>query len=290
MLLFLKNKSTVFFSLLAPILILIIYVFFMGNVQVTTIQGMMSADIANIVDESTIRSIVNAWMVSGVVGIACITVALNSMLSVVQDRESGAVNDFKASPISPVKLLCSYFLAAVIITFSICLIVLIIVISYLWISTGVGFSFESIMELLLILLLSCLSAVIIMMCIMSFFKSGAGSTAFTGVFSALIGFLTGAYFPLGFLPEGVQNFASLIPGTHSTSLFRNVFIGNILKSLPSDIPADFTNQVKGTYSFNLKLFGAEFTAPYMYIFLGASVAVFFLVYLIIDRIRAGRKN
>lgn len=286
-LLFFKNKTTMFFSILAPVLILVIYVLFMGDVQAATVEGLIPEGIE--IDRATITGVVNAWMASGVIGIACITVGLNSVLSMVQDKENKAVNDFAASPVNPVNLLLSYFISAVIITFSICLIVLVIVVSYLWIATGVGFSFATIMELLLILLLSCLSAVMIMMCILSFFKTNQASAAFTGVFSALIGFLTGAYFPLGFLPSAIQSVAGLIPGTHATSLFRNIFVGNILNNLPANIPAAFINQIKETYSFNLQLFGATLNRTFMYTFLAGSVVVFFGVYLILEKIRDKKK-
>lgn len=281
MLLFLKNRMTVIFSLLAPLLLLVFFVLFMSDMQVSLITGMLEVE----VDTKIVQNIVNSWMISGVVSIACLTVALNSMLVIIADKEKKTVNDFTASPVRPIVLICSYFASSFILTFSLCLIVLIGGMIFITAASGIFFTFSEIMELLLILFLSCLSADIFMLCIMSNFKSGAASAAFSGVFSALIGFITGAYIPMSMIPLGVQNFANLIPGSHSTGLFRNLFVNKALSALPDTIPTEFLDSINQNYSLDLNLFGAQLTRTEMFIYLTASIVVLFVLYIIIDRLQ-----
>jgi len=281
--LFTKNKTTVFFSLLAPVLILIIFITFMGDVQISLIEGMLPADVN--VDPSLIAAIVSAWMIAGVLGIACLSVGLNSTLPLVQDKQNRATDDFTASPIKPVNLLFSYLFSAVFITFTLSLIILIISLTYLWIATGIAFSFIIVLELFLILFLSSLSSVTLMLCVMSFFKTTQSSTAFTGVYTALIGFVTGAYLPLDFLPDPVQNVAAFVPGTHSIGLFRSVFINNILNNLPADTDSESIYQLQNAFSLELNVFGAQLSTSAMYGILAGSTVLFFILYLIIDRIQ-----
>lgn len=281
-LLFLKNKGTVIFSLLAPMLILVFYILFLGDMQVGVVRGMIPEGIT--ISDKSIKSISNSWMISGVVGISCLTISLNSMLVIIADKEKKTINDFIASPIKSVTLLTSYFLSSFILTFCLCFLVLIVAIIFIAASSGSMFSFAEIAELILILFLSCLSAVTVMICIMSLFKTNSSSAAFSGVFSAIIGFLTGAYLPISMMPTGVQNFANLIPGSHSTGLFRNLFINKALKNL-SDVPQSFIDSITENYSINLKLFGAEIGRSMMYVYLTASIFVFFIIYLIINRLQ-----
>lgn len=281
-LVYLRNSTTVIFSLMAPVLILVIYTLFMGDIQVDMLGGVIEG-VPNVSDE-TMKMIVNAWMIPGIVAISCLTVALNGMLVMIEDKERGTVNDFTASPLNPVTRLLSYVIAAVILTFTICFVFLIIGMIYLAVSTGVYFGVAALFELILIVWLSSLSAVLGLMCIMTFFKTIMGVSAFTGIFSALIGFLIGAYLPVSMLPIGIQNLANLIPGSYSTGLFRSIFMNALFEQSPNLSPA-FIEQIKEVYSFDLVLFGQTISRTGMYLYLTGSIIVFFITYLIIDRIK-----
>lgn len=288
MLVYLRNSTTVIFSLMAPVLILVIYTLFMGDIQVDMLKGFLTG--APAIENDTIKMIVNAWMIPGIVAISCLTVALNGMLVMIEDKERGTVNDFTASPLRPVTQLLSYVLAAFILTFVICFIFLLIGMMYLAVTTGVYFNASAFFELLLILLLSSLSAVLGLMCIMTFFKTIMGVSAFTGIFSALIGFLIGAYLPVSMLPIGIQNLANLIPGSYSTGLFRRIFMGTVFDQLSSSLTPSFIEQVKEAYSFELVLFGQTISRSGMYIYLTGSIVVFFFMYLLIDYIKTHQKR
>ncbi len=281
-LVYLRNSTTVIFSLMAPVLILAIYTLFMGDIQVDMLGGVIT-EVPSISDE-TMRTIVNVWMIPGIVAISCLTVALNGMLVMIEDKERGTVNDFTASPLKPVTRLLSYVIAAFILTFVICLIFLLIGLAYLAITTGIYFQVVAFFELLLILLLSSLSAVLGLMCVMTFFKTIMGVSAFTGIFSALIGFLIGAYLPVSMLPIGIQNLANLMPGSYSTGLFRRIFMDTMFSQI-SDLSPSFIEQIKDVYSFELVLFGQSISRSGMYIYLTGSIIVFFFIYLLIDAVK-----
>ncbi len=283
-LVYLRNATTVVFSLMAPILILVIYTLFMGDIQISMLDNQITMPV--FVTDDMIRSIINAWMIPGIVAISCLTVALNGMLVMIEDKERGTINDFTASPLKPVTRLLSYVIAAFILTFTLCFIFLIIGIAYLAITTGIFFGVAAFFELLLILILSSLSAVLGLMCVMSFFKTIMGVSAFTGIFSALIGFLIGAYLPVSMLPVGIQNLANLIPGSYSTGLFRRIFMGTVLDHLSDTLSPAFIAEIKDVYAFELVLFGQTISRSGMYVYLTGSIVVFFLLYLLIDRIKS----
>jgi multidrug/hemolysin transport system permease protein len=282
-LIFFQNKTTLVFSLMAPILILVIYILFMGEFQVDSIRAMLPS--GTDVSDQEIAMVANAWMISGILGISSLTISLNSMFVSISDRERGIVDDFTASPVKLVNLTLSYFISAFLITFFLSLIFLIVALFYLFFSSGITFSAANIGELFGILILSSLSAVIFVMCLTSFFKHTSTAASFTGVFSALIGFLIGAYLPSSILPLAVQNVANLIPGAHATGLFRVVLMNPIFERLAGSISEATLTEIKQNYGFSLYLFGGQLDRTAMYTYLGISVVVLFLVYLVISLVK-----
>ncbi|MDR0425558.1 MAG: ABC transporter permease [Clostridiales bacterium] len=287
-LLFLKNRATVFFSFLAPMLILALYTLFLADTQVGAIrQEMLRAGLdPDCVGLDRIRAIADSWMIAGVISISTLTIGLNSMLVMISDKETKTINDFISSPIKPHKFFLAYFIAAFLLTFTLCILVLIVGLFYLTFVSGVALGAAEIFELLLILLLSCMSSVMIMACIMGFFKSNASVSGFNGIFSAIIGFVIGAYFPLGMLPAAVQTVSGTVPATHATALFRNVLMdaamggADGLAELTAVIP-----KIRELYAISLNLFGFTVNKPVMYVYLSLSILLAFLMYLLIDRLR-----
>jgi len=282
-LIFFQNKTTLIFSMMAPILILVIYILFMGDLQINTIRAMLPSNTT--VSDKEIAMVANTWMIAGIFGISSLTISLNSMFVAISDRERGIVDDFTASPVKLVNLTLSYFISAFIITFSLSLIFLIVAVLYLFVASGVAFTFINLGELVGILTLSSLSAVIFVMCLTAFFKHTSTAASFTGVFSALIGFLIGAYLPSSILPLGLQNFASLIPGSHATGLFRVVLMNPIFERLSSSVPTTTLEEIKNSYGFSLNLFGEQLGRTSMYTYLGISIVFLFVLYQLISLIK-----
>ena len=70
--LFLKDKAAVFFSLLAPMIVLLLFLLFLGDMQVDTVAGFLDAAGVAYTDK-TVHAFVDSWMFAGVMGVACIT-------------------------------------------------------------------------------------------------------------------------------------------------------------------------------------------------------------------------
>lgn len=282
-LIFFQNKTTLIFSMMAPILILVIYILFMGEFQIDSIRQMLPTEVD--VSDKEIAMVANSWMIAGILGISSLTISLNSMFVAISDRERGIVDDFTASPVRLVNLTLSYFISAFIITFFLSFVFLVVAILYLFFASGISFSLASLAELLGILTLSSLSAVIFVMCLTAFFKHTSTAASFTGVYSALIGFLIGAYLPSSILPLGIQNVANLIPGSHATGLFRVVLMNPIFERLSASLPASTIEEIKNNYGFSLNLFGGELNRSAMYTYLGLSIIALFIIYQVISLIK-----
>lgn len=272
-----KDKMTVFFSVLAPVIILLLYVLFLGDMQAESILSAIQQNAPEIaLDEAKImaNAIVNNWMISGVMGVSCITVALNANIVMVRDRMSGNVNDIISSPVKRWVLYLSYIISCFLITLCICLLVLMLSICYLAGTGGLMMRFSDFLVILCVTLISVFSSAFFMVLICGFIKTTSALSAINGVFSAAIGFLIGAYLPFSMLPKYIQYIACFIPGTYSAGLFRNYFMGGVINHLQGKVPQDVINSLFKDYSINLEFFGRQITAGWMVFALLISIALF----------------
>ncbi len=287
---FMKNRMMVFFSILAPVLSLLLYILFLGKMQIIGVKAELLSKYAELVaglDEKVVdnglKMIMDNWMIAGVVGISCITVSFNSCTSMVRDRANGTINDVFAAPIPKWIVYLSYILSGFCISFMICFSVLIIGIIYLVCSGGFAMNFLNFLAIFGTMILSILSASFCMVLIVSFIRTEGALTAFNSVFSAMIGFLTGSYMPIGMLPLPVQYICDFIPGTYSSALLRQLFMeGPILKlsKLFNGADKNVINRLLSDYSIGMKFFGINVAPWAMALVLIGSTLIFMALIII----------
>ena len=86
--LFFKDKGTFFTSLITPIILLVLYVTFLGNVYSDTLKSIMDA-VGVTLSEELVGGFVGGQLVSSLLSVSCVTVAFCSNMIMVQDRFTG---------------------------------------------------------------------------------------------------------------------------------------------------------------------------------------------------------
>lgn len=113
------------------------------------------------------------------------------------------------------------------------------------------------------------------------------------VFSTAVGFLIGAYMPLGMLPTWVQTVCAFIPGTYSCALVRYSFMATPIAELEQyvvELMPELTNgqeliaELTGTFGYNLEFLNVTVGPPYQML----ALTVFNLVFLALN-IFSGKK-
>lgn len=292
---FFKNKIGVFFALLVPMITLIIYIIFLRQLQTQAID----ANIASVLEVSveTITSdikqrahlIADAWMLSGIIAMSCISVSLNTCTIMINDRISGVTKDFVSSPISRRSITTSYFLFNVFATFLINFCVLLVAFIYLGCVGGFHITPLHAIALIPILFLSVLSASLITCFVASFISSYNVYNSTSVIISSAAGFLIGAYMPISMLPESAQRIPLFFPGTYSAGLLRTFFIQDYVanfKSYLASIGDPFTPEkiaeieakLSNTISLNIDFFGHPVTPGYMVL----AILIFVVFFMILD--------
>ena len=251
---FFKDGLSVFLALLAPIIVFLLYVLFLGDLQSDALLEYFPAGMA---DEKAVSAFVDSWMIAGVLGTACITVSFSANNIMVGDRERGVVNDFIAAPMKKSVLLGAYFVFNFLVTAAICTIVFFIGLIYLAATHSFYMSAADVFSAFGTILYGSLSATLISVPVCASFKTQGALGGFAGIVSAAIGFLIGAYMPLGTFPDGVEYAAGVLPGTHAAGLFRNFFMRGALENLTAGLPAGVSDEIAESFSMTFGFFGAE---------------------------------
>jgi len=259
---------------LAPLIVLMLYLLFLGRIQIDDIKGALP----DTVPEKAIKAFLDCWMITGVLSTACITVSLGANDVMVHDKTSGIINDAISSPIKRPLIVASYFLSDFFVTLGICFVVYAVGIVYLAVSGSLFMSAADVFESLGILVFSVASATLITAFIAAHIKTEAVLSALGGIMSAAIGFLIGAYMPISLFPKAIQYVSALVPGSHSGALFRNVFMEKALENMTKGLPG-YADGFKETFVFKLDFFGKDFGVNAMYLYMAIMIVVFALLNL-----------
>lgn len=284
--LFFKDKGLFFTSLITPLILLVLYSTFLGNVYRDSF--MMSIPEFLNIDENIIDGCVGGQLMSSILAVSCVTVAFCSNMLMVQDKVNGAYNDIAVTPVKYSQVALSYYVATFTVTFIINIVALGACMIYLG-ATGWYLSVADVLFLILDIFLmvmfgTALSSVI------GFFLSSQGQISAVGsIISSCYGFICGAYMPISQFSEGLQNAISLLPGTYGTSLFRNHSMRGALDALgDAGLPDEALNAIKDTIDCNIYFFDNKVSIGAMFAVVCITVAVLVSAYVIINVLLGGK--
>lgn len=240
--LYFKDLGGVFFSLLGVIIIFCLFIFFIGD---SITNGLEFID--------NIDEIMNSWVVAGMLASASITTSMGAYALMVNDQANKIIKDFNSAPVSKVSITGGYLLTGYIISVLMSTVTLFIGELFIVLSGGHWLSMESVLKVLGIVLISSFSSSAIVCFIISFIRSVSTYTTVSILLGTTIGFLVGAYVPIGNLPEAVQKVVQCCPNAHAASLFRKVLMNAPMEragdTLSSAVQTTFEKTLGVVYYF-----------------------------------------
>ena len=269
-----------FFSLLAPLITLMLFILFLRQVQIDAVGQFLKGFGVTGVNQLYINGIVHGWFLSSVLAVSLISVGLSFYYIMVRDKEYNVISDFLTTPISKNTVKLSYFLSAVIVNIVVGLIIFALGIIYLLITKTMFLTFVDILLTICNIILSSISACLIMMLIASLFDKESQLGGFTGIMSSLVGFIIGAYMPVSTFPTPIQYVIGLVPGTYSAGIFRNILMRGALEKI-SNIDASALNAIKAYFGTDVNFFGLSISYGMCYLFLAVSIVIVAVVALLV---------
>jgi multidrug/hemolysin transport system permease protein len=223
-LLFFRDKASVFFSLLAVLIIIALYALFLGGVMEDSF-----AQIPGISPDSKDKTdVISAGLIlSGMIAVTAVTASQGALGVAVTDK-TGAGRDFLTSPVKREKTIFSYIAGSAVCSGIMSLIALIMSLGYILVLGGEMPTISSFGMIIITLVLSVLCGNAFVYFLSTFINTPSAFTAFSTVLGTLIGFVMGIYIPIGQLPEGVGWVIKCFPMSHAASMFKIAIIGGEL--------------------------------------------------------------
>lgn len=283
--LYFKDKMQFFLSLMTPLILIVLFLTFLGNVYRTSLTSFVPEGMA--LENSIVDVFASSWLFSSILATSCITVAFCSNIMVV-DKINKANLDFKITPVKKTTLQISYFISTFISTFIICGIVFVISLIYFAIS-GWYFSFVDVLLLLVNIILNVLMGSLVASIVMTFVSTQGSLSAVCTLVSSMYGFLCGAYMPISQFSSGIQNIVGFIPGTYSTIIFRNYYMRGVMQELSKTLPQEAIEGIKKGFDNSYSFFGNDVSLIAMFIIVIASVMLFFGLYILTVFLKSRKK-
>ena len=269
--LFVRDKALVFFSFLSVIIILGLYVLFLGEIQVNNIKQSVGMDLPEI------DALVYAWMLPGLIAVSSVTLSLGNMGRLVDDAKDENLNDFLVSPLKRYQLILSYFFSSVVITSVISLLMFVLSIVIVKVKGGPWLTADQIIQSLGIIILLIMSSTLLSLYIASWTNSPNTYGVVNTMVGTFIGFVTGAYMPMGIMPVFVQNMFNILPVSVGASLLRQTYLKPILDKVFAHAPIEMINEYRYFQGIDLKVFGHILEPNFMLIVMIVSIGLLFVL-------------
>ena len=284
---FFKDKGLFFTSLITPLILLVLYTTFLGNVY----KDSFAAGLGGFpIEESVLNSVVAGQLVSSLLAVSCVTVSFCSNMLMVQDKVSGAINDLSITPVKPATLALGYYISTLFSTLIISLIAAGAGLAYIavegWYLTAADILMMLLDVVLLVFFGTALSSAI------NFFLSSQGQISAVGsIVSSVYGFICGAYMPISQFGEGLQKVLMLLPGTYATSLLRtHLMRGAIAEVEKVGFPPQVIETLKDTADCNIYFFGERIADWVKLTVLSGSVILLVAIYVALNMTARKRRK
>jgi multidrug/hemolysin transport system permease protein len=233
LLVFFKDKSSVFFSLLSVFIIIGLYALFLGDVWTSSFS-----------DLTGVRYLMDSWIVAGLLAVTSVTATMGAFGIMVEDKTKKIIKDIHSSPIARGSIAGGYIFSAFVVGVIMCLVTLVLAEVYILSNGGALLSGAALVKVLGLILLSTFSNTTLVLFLVSFFNSSNAFATASTIIGTMIGFLTGIYIPIGSLPEAVQWVIKVFPPSHSAVLLRQVMMTDPLGKTFAGVPAEYLTGFK----------------------------------------------
>jgi len=250
MLMFLRDKMSVFFSFLSVIIIILLYALFLGDINT---QG-LAADYGNI---EGVEFMVNTWIMAGILTVSTVTVPLGVLGNLIADRENGTLSDFYTSPITRNQLALSYLISSWIIGFMLVFANFLIGQAYIVVNGGSLLPLNDALLVLLCIILSIIVFTSFFFLIALFMKTQKSFGLLSTLVGTFIGFLGGIYVPIGAITGFAGDVMKALPSMHSVALIRSIYMKESMSAVFSGAPSSVQNDYMDFFGVSVEVFGFQ---------------------------------
>lgn len=284
---FFKDKGMFFTAMVTPLILLFLYISFLGNLYKDSFE-LIIGGFKGITDD-IINACVGGQLFASLLAVCCVTVSFSANMLMIQDKATGIYKDFSTSPAKNSVISIGYYISTFLTTFAICIVATVACLIYIA-SVGWYMSVNDILFIVLDMFLLVMFGTALSSIINCFLSTQGQMSAVGTIISAGYGFICGAYMPLSQFPKALQNVVSFLPGTYGTALIKTHAMQGVLKEIESiGFPKEAIGQIKDSIDCNIYFFDTKVSVGNMYIIMCAAVMILIFIYILINSIKSRRK-
>lgn len=271
LLLFLRNKQVVFTSFFSTIILVVLYFLFIAKLYS---QGFNEAA-GLLLSEKQLNALIYLQMVMGVIVINSVSLSTGMFSFMAKDIESRKTNAFMLTRLKPYQLLISYLIAAIVISFALNLLVLIVSVVIIGAATSFWLGAGAFFAIVGVTFLAAIIGCAVMLLITSSVRSSTAIGVINGFIGTILGFLCGIYMPFENLGKGATYVGSFLPFTHLAIWLKQIALKDAFAQF--GVPSQAADAMQYWFSAkNIGLCGADVPLWGMMI-LSAGVALICLI-------------
>jgi multidrug/hemolysin transport system permease protein len=276
---YLRDRGAVFFSLLSMMIVLILMLFFLGDMSVEGLTDLLSVlpDRNAGEDADNALMFVTLWTCAGIVSINAVTVTLAVYSSMIKDRTDGRFSSICTAPVSRLTISAAYVTSAWLCSCIICVITLVLSEIYCIVKGGVYFSFLSHLKLLGMIGVNSFTYAALMYLAAVLVKTQGAWSGIGTVVGTLVGFLGGIYIPIGSLAENIGNILKCTPVIYGAKMFRSIMTEEICREIFCGTPEILQTEYLDAMGVRIDFFGNSVSNTACVMILLASGAVFMAI-------------
>jgi len=261
-LLFLRDKLSVFFSFMSTIILVLLYFLFIAKSYTSGIldQTELPSKDANF--------LVYLQMMAGVLILNSMSLTIGVFSTVAKDFETRRIDNFFTTPVSVSGLLLSYLSAAFIVSFALNVFTWIGSALLIGILTGYFVSFGTVMMGIVILVFASVVSCAIMLLVTTLVRSSTAMGVIGGIAGTFFGFLCGIYMPYSGLGKTTEAVGSCLPYTHLTIWMKQTLLSDAFSKL--SLTEEGKDMLMGEFfsAKNIGFCGFDVSLPVMLVFCG----------------------
>ena len=247
---FYRTKGNIFFSMLSIIILVALHFAIFRDMSTDNWVAITSQTSGFMISREYLNWLVDSLMFSAIIPIGAVTISLITLGIMVADKEHNVLSDFLVSPIRRNTLLASYLVSSFVIGFVSLSLFTIFFQIYFWFMYGISFSILQFVFITIAKIGSLVFSNVFILLLISFVKKQESLSGLGAIIGTLVGFLTGAYIPIGMFGEIIGNILSALPFFQLTVLTRIAFLYEIeivtpftYEILSSDISRNFGMEI-----------------------------------------------
>ncbi len=268
-----RDKSSVFFSLLAVLIVLGLYVFFLGDQLVNSFKDEVAGA----------QKLMDSWIMAGILAVTPVSTTLGSFGAIVNDKTKKIYKDFRCSPIKSRSIAGGYILSSFCVGVIMSLFALALVEVYFAVKGYALLSMLQFLQVLGVILISVLVSSAMMYLVVCLFTSQNAFATASTIIGTLIGFVTGIYLPIGSTDQSIQYVIEFFPISHAASLFRKLLMAEPMKESFDGVPEKFLDDFKLDMGVEFKVFDHTFTTPESICYMLLAAIIFYMIGILVTK-------